>query len=436
MKKDYSEFHPVIDRLRNVIDCGSYLKACCPAHQDDKQSLSITIGDTGHLIMKCHAGCSFTEVQEALGVSKSAFFKKDKSVSPYQKKPKNVQCVYPYNDAQGNVVFEVVRMQPKDFRQRRPARPDDPSSKIKNGYVWSVSGVQKVLYRLDGLTTALMENPNRYVFVVEGEKDADLLWSHGFLATTNAGGAGKWLPEYSETLRGRNVVIIPDCDPVNPKTGRSAGEEHAKLVASSLDGIAAKCSIIRLPLREGQDVYDWFQAGGTPEALKQIVSENTANHTGEHSVQLESKPEPLEMLSVKDIMAASSYACERRANFLIQHEKGKGRKPLGWEYAIENSCAEIAVAKHLGKYWQSKIHNSIPLDVHVRKDASSDFSVRTYEGHNSVLVLVVGECPCYSVLGCITSSDARAIGGGSDTVIVPKDALRPLEDFFVRVHVR
>ena len=109
---------------------------------------------------------------------------------------------------------------------------------------------------------------------------------------------------------------------------------------------------------------------------------------------------------------------------------------MGWEYAIENSCAEIAVAKHLGKYWQSKIHNSIPLDVHVRKDASSDFSVRTYEGHNSVLVLVVGECPCYSVLGCITSSDARAIGGGSDTVIVTKDALRPLEDFFVRVHVR
>ena len=77
------------------------------------------------------------------------------------------------------------------------------------------------------------------VLIPEGEKDVDRLIDLGFVATTNAGGAGKWRPEHSEYLRGRRVCIMPDND--------DAGERHAEKVARSLAGIAAEIRILRLP---------------------------------------------------------------------------------------------------------------------------------------------------------------------------------------------
>ena len=46
-------------------------------------------------------------------------------------------------------------------------------------------------------------------------------WKLGVPATCNAGGAGKWRDELSESFRGADVVIIPDRDPQkrHPKTG-------------------------------------------------------------------------------------------------------------------------------------------------------------------------------------------------------------------------
>ena len=95
---------------------------------------------------------------------------------------------------------------------------------------------------------------------MEGEKDADRLASLGFVATTNAGGAGKWRDEYSEYLRGRHVVIIPDND--------EPGREHAAKVARSLQGIAASVRILELPnLPPKGDVSDWLDAGGVVDEL-------------------------------------------------------------------------------------------------------------------------------------------------------------------------
>ena len=50
------------------------------------------------------------------------------------------------------------------------------------------------------------------VYLVEGEKDADRLNSLGFTATTSPMGAAKWKPQYTEQLRNKDVIIIPDND--------------------------------------------------------------------------------------------------------------------------------------------------------------------------------------------------------------------------------
>lgn len=40
--------------------------ACCPAHDDRRPSLSLTDGTDGRLLLHCHAGCSFADIQAAL----------------------------------------------------------------------------------------------------------------------------------------------------------------------------------------------------------------------------------------------------------------------------------------------------------------------------------------------------------------------------------
>lgn len=45
---------------------GSYGVACCPAHEDSSPSLALSNGNDGRLLLHCHAGCSFTDIMDAL----------------------------------------------------------------------------------------------------------------------------------------------------------------------------------------------------------------------------------------------------------------------------------------------------------------------------------------------------------------------------------
>ena len=45
---------------------GSYGTARCPAHDDRRPSLSLKDGDSGRLLLFCHAGCSYQEIVAAI----------------------------------------------------------------------------------------------------------------------------------------------------------------------------------------------------------------------------------------------------------------------------------------------------------------------------------------------------------------------------------
>jgi putative DNA primase/helicase len=45
--------------------------AKCPAHDDRSPSLSISEGDDGRALVKCHAGCSTDRVVEEMGLKMS-----------------------------------------------------------------------------------------------------------------------------------------------------------------------------------------------------------------------------------------------------------------------------------------------------------------------------------------------------------------------------
>jgi hypothetical protein len=221
----------------------------CPAHHDRDPSLSIE-ERSGRAVFVCRSGCDQKAVVDAL---------RRRGLWPEPDKDEGAKCriiaTYPYRDETGELRYQVVRFQPKDFRQRRPNGAPDR-------WEWNMTGVEPLPYRLP----ELVADPVATVFIVEGEKDADNLAEIGILATCNHGGAGKWRREISRWFGERNVVIIPDND--------EPGRAHARDVAAKLlAGIAASVRILELPgLPPKGDVSDWLAAGGDAETLDRLVS--------------------------------------------------------------------------------------------------------------------------------------------------------------------
>jgi hypothetical protein len=258
MKSDPVE--NLLARLSGVkqVGDGQYM-AKCPAHEDGHASLSVGRGDDGRALVKCQAGCTLADVVKAVGLSLPDLFTGNGDGRKPKAKPARIVATYLYRDAGGKLLFEVVRFDPKDFRQ---CRPDG-----KGGKVWNLDGTPRILYRWPELLAA---DPAVWVFICEGEKDCDTLARLGLVATTNPGGAGKWGKLADDSaLHGRRVCIIPDRD--------GPGRKHAEDVARRLHGKAAEVRIIDLAAVEGftgKDVTDWTEwlDGRTPAELAAALS--------------------------------------------------------------------------------------------------------------------------------------------------------------------
>lgn len=56
----------VLDKLDGVTGSDPQWSARCPAHDDRGPSLSITVGDDGYPVMRCHADCDYADIRAAL----------------------------------------------------------------------------------------------------------------------------------------------------------------------------------------------------------------------------------------------------------------------------------------------------------------------------------------------------------------------------------
>ncbi len=241
----------------------------CPIHQGDRDSFAVE-PETGRWF--CHSTCGrggdVCDLEMALTgadfkTAKAAIFgivgRADPLIGERATRARIVET-YDYTDEAGHVLYQSVRMEPKGFKQRKPDG--------KDGWVWSIKDVRLVLYRLP----SLLERSTETVFICEGEKDVHSLEALGLLATCNPMGAGKWRPEYSEMIRGRSAVLLPDNDPPIDEGGKPhfKGQKHAASVAADLLRVGCEARIVEVP--EGKDVSDWLGAGGTLEKLRGLVS--------------------------------------------------------------------------------------------------------------------------------------------------------------------
>ncbi len=235
---------------------GKSWRTVCPAHSDapSHPSLEITEGHTGILFCCQSKGCHVSEILAAVGLVW------DDVLPPRGLPPDEADdfaAVYDYRDIHGALQYQVLRKDtkpgaPKQFLQRHP---------VNGGWSWKRNGIPPVPYRLHELVGQTR------VFVVEGEKDADRLWSLGLPATCNSGGAGKWSDADSAALKAAGMqqcVLLPDND--------GAGLAHVQSVGKSLAALGLIVyTLAPFPVPTKGDVSDWLDAGHTIDELEVLV---------------------------------------------------------------------------------------------------------------------------------------------------------------------
>lgn len=256
---------PEVDNFLGLVDIvrdgNGQWQARCPCRNDDSNpSLSISQGSDGRVLLHCHRGngCSVDEICTSVGIQVADLMprKSDISQQRAEKKKEFTKFIksYDYVDESGNVLFQKVRYVDQDgkktFRQRRPGGNGE--------WIYSLGDTPKVLYNLPAVIKA--KNDGFYIWVVEGEKDADTLMEAGVIATTMPGGAGKWLDIHTEALRGAYVQIVADSD--------DPGKKHADAVYREL--VAAGCSVVVWQSPIAKDITDHLQAGGTIDSLVEL----------------------------------------------------------------------------------------------------------------------------------------------------------------------
>ena len=237
------DVHDILSRLQGVNGGGGQWSARCPAHDDKRQSLSISQGKDGQVLLKCHAGCTVESITSALGIEVKDLFQ-------HQEQRPHVVATYTYPTG-----AQKLRYSDKHFSWRHPDG--------KGGWEYNRKGVPHSLYVAGDLSGV--------VCVCEGEKDCDSLHKLGYDAVTGEDGAGpgKWRKEYTEQLKGLSVVIFQDNDQV--------GRDYAQETAVALSKVCPLVKVMDLArmwssIPEHADVSDLIAHFGPEKAVEMITA--------------------------------------------------------------------------------------------------------------------------------------------------------------------
>jgi putative DNA primase/helicase len=220
---------------------------------------------------------------------------------------------FDYRDPSGKVLYQVVRFEPKDFRQFNPAAG-----------LWSIKSLQRVPYRLPELLAAI--GAGRPVWIAEGEKDVLSLVALGLDATCNAGGCGSasvW-KGFAEKYfpAGTRVFLCGDAD--------EPGQKLMKEIGGYLT--TAGCEVLRVDLGypitadHGKDVSDWIGEGHAKEDLL-ALADDAPHFTAEDEAESQAAdPQPLALTDMGNGFAfAKDHGADLR--FCTKLDDGHGG---GW----------------------------------------------------------------------------------------------------------
>ena len=161
---------------------------------------------------------------------------------------------YPYINEEGEVVYEIHRMQNAEqpFYTVRPLG----NGEFKTG----LGKVKTIPYNLPNLLKS--KEDGDVIFVTEGESKADVFNKLGYVATTVPfKGTDKWTSKYNKYLKYANVLIVAD----NDDNARAFAENTFEEISD----VANKVGILELT-----SIYSDLKEGGDIEDLRNIVNDD------------------------------------------------------------------------------------------------------------------------------------------------------------------
>lgn len=186
-----------------------------------------------------------------------------------------------------------------EYRLTIPVRKDDGVLVGIRRYLPNTKDAPKMVAHAGGSGSAflyphfavqrIINSPQPYVILCEGEWDCMLLWQHGFDAITITAGVQTWSEDFTNVIASlkKNVVIVYDAndagsDGVLPDLGWRTANERATYLRIAIPEQSVVC--VKLPLVErGADITDWFVTHHkSADELKQLIS-NTVNGTIVHT---------------------------------------------------------------------------------------------------------------------------------------------------------
>lgn len=290
-----------LDTVRDALQAAGHLirprgadafMASCPLHDDRSPSLSVNwrpatyAGHGGAVLLHCFScGADAADLAGALGLRVADLFdaplpepKREaaRRTRPTHRKPAvgspatpgplppritaehhedNHQWrrvwVYTYTDLRGRAVQQVIRQEcsctgqlHKRFQQRY---------RVERQWVYrKPEGFAPTLYQPAAIRTA--KTTGNWVWIAEGEKDADTLTRAGRLATTNPQGAANFPTQLIDQFQDLNVAIVADRD--------LSGYRRAVALAAQLRGTAARVVVLLAALEADKaDLTDHVEAG-------------------------------------------------------------------------------------------------------------------------------------------------------------------------------
>lgn len=239
-------------------DSGKEWMACCPAHDDDNQSLKVTEGRDDRVLLTCYAACDTKDILRVLGIEYRDLFPgrvekptpsgvsveslaRDKRVpSKFLRdecgltdqlgtgKKGARQVLIPYRDEAGEVLYTRFRSALKASEGSSYQRGTEPRA--------------YGLWRLPKYRTAAESGP---LILVEGESDSWSLWLHDYPALGIPGADAVKVLRAEEVVGFDTIYIWRDAD--------GAGAKFVTRMAARLAEIAPGVTVKVLSSVEAKD---------------------------------------------------------------------------------------------------------------------------------------------------------------------------------------
>lgn len=240
-------FEEILNHFQVVRRNGNKAQCICPAHNDNKASLTISRSKDGKTLVYCHAGCKTQDVLSAVGLTMADLYEKPlQSDKPtWQKyvestKGRPIVAQYDYRNINGEYVYTKLRLTDKVMCF---GILQDEKFNFKLG---------KSRKELKGMYANPKDiTEGKRVFYVEGEKDVNTMLSRGYTAIT-AGGAQDWQSCFAELFKDTELIILADND--------DAGFNLAKQVAKDCKPYAKSIqTLVPVPDVPKADISDYFK---------------------------------------------------------------------------------------------------------------------------------------------------------------------------------